>query len=188
MNACVYMQWLLDAIFKLRWLRRVDTKLRVQARLNMRELLSGGSAINRQQDCAVASVMLHARDAALSHSLQTAAAQAGPGQTVAGVVGDAHVQGICQHWQQSLDMEQAVDSSNPLQSSEARDAKAAVPQAEAGRKQHSGSSDQAAHSVQPKEEDVLLGTRVALAESVLSLQVSLLFDPAGHSCSSDAAI
>ena len=135
----------------------------------MRELLAGETAINRQQGCAVARIMLHARDVALSQSLQDAAARAGPGQTVAGVVGDAHMQGVCEHWHQSLHADQAgpgaVWQSGSRGSADGH-------KAEMEKRQ--GGSRAEAEGMGPSEDAGLMGMRVALAESVLSLQVRLV--------------
>ena len=150
-----------------------DTPSCAQACLNMRELLAGEPATNRQRGCAVARIMLHARDAALSQSLQDAAARAGPGQTVAGVVGDAHMQGICEHWHHSLHADQAGPGT--AWDSGGRSSADGHKVEKEGRQ--GGSGLQAGH-LGTSEDAGLMGMRVALAESVLSLQVSLV-----HSCS-----
>ena len=140
-----------------------------QACLNMRELLAGETAINRQQGCVVARIMLHARDAALSQSLQDAAARAGPGQTVAGVVGDAHMQGVCEHWHQSLHADRAgpgaVWHSGSRGSADGNKSES---------EKRRGASRAEAGDMGPSEDAGLMGMRVALAESVLSLQVRLV--------------
>ena len=148
----------------------------MQARLNIRDLLFGETAINRQADCAVARVMLHARDAALSQSMQDAASRAGPGQTVAGIVGDAHVQGICQHWHHSLEQQGSGGPSSHSSPDQ-------QPSTKQGSESAAGASS-ALHSSSMgvagglggnrQQEDVsLMGVRVALAESVLALQASI---------------
>ena len=79
----------------------------------MRELLTQQPAVNMQPGCAVARIMLLDRDAALAGSMHNAAQRAKPGQAVVGVVGEAHLMGICNCWPRAVEAQARPAPSTP---------------------------------------------------------------------------
>lgn len=81
-------------------LRELDAAFAAQSALNYREQLTGSpatsdwSAAPGEREQAVERIMVRERDHVLAHSLRDAALAAGPGATVVGVLGEAHLPGV----------------------------------------------------------------------------------------------